>query len=110
MVKTDRGRAATRGHEVSYLAECLWAGVSVKDIAEVDARARSVAPVTATHGSARYTGALFVPNDDVVFFFFDGPSLAVVRSAAKRARIPFDRILETLPVGDRPAATRGSRG
>jgi len=97
-MKRDRGRAATRvlsprasRPATAYLAECLWAGVTEADIAEADARARSATRSSATH----YSGALFVPRDDVVFFFFEGPSLSAVQRAAKRARIPSDRILET---------------
>lgn len=95
-MRRDRGRAETRCHGVTgYLAECLWPGVTEKDIAERDALAMVVAPASGPDGGARYLGALFVPSDEVVFFFFEGPSLGSIRRAIEGARIPSDRILKT---------------
>jgi hypothetical protein len=38
---------------------------------------------------------MLVPEDDVVFCFFEGPSAAAVRAVAERAEIPFARIVES---------------
>lgn len=93
-MKTGRGRAATRGHGLTgYLAECLWPGVTDADVEAIDARARTV--TSAGEQAARYRGALLVPKDDVVFFFFDAPAITAVRSATDHLKIPASRILET---------------
>jgi hypothetical protein len=77
--------------DAEFVAECLWPGVTEADLAELDARVRA----TETEG-VRYLGSLLVPVDEVVFCFFQGPSAQAIESVAGRARIPFERILESV--------------
>jgi hypothetical protein len=78
---------------VEYLAECLWPGVTAADVADLDQRARAVA---GRSPSVRYLGSLRVPVDEVVFCFFEAASVDDVREAAGEARIPFERIVESV--------------
>jgi hypothetical protein len=77
--------------DAEFVAECLWPGVTEADLAEVDARARAAADE-----GVSYLGSLLMPTDEVVFCFFKGPSAEAVETVAGRARIPFERILESV--------------
>ena len=89
----------------SYLAECFWPGVDEAQLRDLDSRARLSA--AASQGTARvqYRGLMLMPEDEVVFCFFDGPSAFAVEAAARQARIPFARIVESTGI---PAAARRS--
>jgi hypothetical protein len=66
-----------------YLAECLWPGVTEAQLAEVDRRVRTTEADTAS--AVRYLGTILMPNDEVVFFVFTGPSASAVRAVATSA-------------------------
>ncbi len=88
-----------------YVAECFWPGVTKNDLVRLDARVH--ASVERPGGGVErvsYRGALLLPTDEVVFCFFDGPSAAAVEAVARRAKIPFERILPSVRV---PSVTRG---
>jgi hypothetical protein len=91
----------------SYLAECFWPGVSEAKLEELDNRAAMIA--TAGQGCAtkvRYRGSMLMHEDEVVLCFFDGPSAAAVEAAARRAGIPFARIVESTGVPSHGAPER----
>jgi hypothetical protein len=87
---------------MEYLAECLWPGVSEAAIAELDTRVRET-----THGDVRYLGSTLIPEDEVVFFAFEGPSADDIRAVAEQAEIPFERIVESVRIAD--LTKRGER-
>jgi len=74
-----------------YVAECFWPGVTEADLSALDARARA-----STSAEVHYLSSVLMPNDEVVFCFFDGPSAEAVRAVAERAEIPFERIVESV--------------
>jgi len=77
-----------------YLAECLWPGVTGAQLTDADLRARRSA---ASHeDGVGYVGTILMPDDEVVFFVFNGPSARAVRAVAARAEIPFERIVPSL--------------
>ena len=83
-----------------YVAECFWPGVTKAELVRLDARVlATVSDANDASGRVRYLGALLLPTDEVVFCFFDGPSAQAVEIVARRAKIPFDRILRSLSVG-----------
>ncbi len=82
--------------DTEYLAECLWPGVTDADLTDLDARAR--VETTVGDEDVRYLGSMLMPEDEVVFFVFEGPSGDVVRTVAARAGIPFERIVESVRV------------
>ena len=89
-----------------YLAECLWPGVTAAELTDLDARARQTAEATAGSGDeVTYAGSILMPEDEVVFFVFTGPSADAVRNVAARVGIPFERIVGSVRV----AATTETR-
>ena len=76
----------------SYLAECFWPGVTPAHLEELDARAIQI---TANDTAVRYLGSMLTQEDEVVFCFFEGASASAVEQAARRAEIPFARVLES---------------
>lgn len=80
-----------------YLAECLWPGVTQAELDAVDARARgSAQATTGTREEVVYSGSLLMPEDEVVFFAFGGPSARAVRRVATSAGIPYERIVPSV--------------
>jgi len=87
------------GRSTEYLAECLWPGVTETELAALDARARESADATGgTSEEVRYLGSMLMPDDEVVFFVFGGPSATAVQAVAATAEIPFERIVESVRV------------
>lgn len=84
----------TQKQATEYLAECFWPGVREADLSALDERASASAAELSRDGrSIRYLGSLLMRKDEVVLCRFEG-SEAAVRTAAERAAIPFERILE----------------
>jgi hypothetical protein len=77
-----------------YLAECFWPGVKEADLHALDDRAaRCADELTRAGEPIRYLGSLLLREDEVVLCLFQGPK-DTIHTAATRARIPFERILE----------------
>jgi hypothetical protein len=78
-----------------YLAECFWADVRESELRELDARAEAAAAdLSASGRPVRYLGSLLMRRDEVVLCLFEGSQQAVLE-AAERAKVPFERIVET---------------
>ena len=82
---------------MEYVAECFWSGVTEADLAQLDSRAHA----SADEGGVRYLGSMLMPEDEVVFCFFDGATHEAVEGVATRAQIPFERIVESIRVTER---------
>lgn len=77
------------------MAECFWAGVSARDVRQLDERAGASATELSRAGEpVRYLGSILMLEDEVVLCLFEGV-LDAVRRTAERARIPFERIVES---------------
>ena len=85
----------TRAAVTEYLAECLWPGVTEAQLADLDRRVRTSTQDT-ERASVHYLGTVLMPNDEVVFFVFSGPSANAVRVVAANAAIPFERIVASV--------------
>jgi len=80
---------------VDFVAECFWAGVTEQDVRAADARlCAAVAELASSGRNVAYAGPLVMPTDEVVMYLFEGPE-ELVRLAAERAQIPYDRIIPT---------------
>jgi Protein of unknown function (DUF4242) len=78
----------------SYVAECFWPGVTRAELEALDGRAAYFARRTSgTEQPVRYIGSMLMPEDEVVFCFFEGRSAGAIASAARGAQIPFARIV-----------------
>jgi hypothetical protein len=72
-----------------FVAECFWPGVHETDMQALEERIHG-----ALADGVRYLGSLLMRADEVVLCQFEGRAEAV-RETAERARIPFERILES---------------
>lgn len=73
----------------SYVAECFWPDVTEEDVRALEARIAA-----ALADGVRYLGSLLIREDEVVLCQFEGTAAAVL-AVARRARVPFERLLET---------------
>jgi hypothetical protein len=79
----------------SFVAECFWPGVSRIELEALDRRIDdAIAELHRQQRPIRYLGSVLMQEDEVVLCQFEGPA-DVVREAAERAEIPFERIVET---------------
>jgi Protein of unknown function (DUF4242) len=78
----------------SYVAECFWPGVTRADLELLDGRASlSAGRASGAEQPVRYIGSMLMPEDEVVFCFYEGPSADAIAGAARLAQIPFARIV-----------------
>jgi hypothetical protein len=83
-----------RGSPGEYVVECFWPGIDTAAVRDLDARAAATADELTRDGTpVRYLGSLLMRTDEVVLCLYEGDEPAV-RSAAERAEVPFERILE----------------
>ncbi len=75
----------------NFVAECFWPDVHEQDVRDLDERIRTC---TADAKDVRYLGSFLIRTDEVVICQFEGTREAV-RAVAERARVPFERLLET---------------
>ena len=77
-----------------YTAKCYWPGI---DAVEFDRVASSRLSRRSTESlSIVYRGALLFPDDDLVLCLFGAASRAAVKQAAERARVPCERIIDSV--------------
>jgi hypothetical protein len=78
------------------VVECFWPGVDEPAVRALDVRAADAAAALSRNGTpVRYVGSILMREDEVVLCLFDG-TRAAVRSAAVRAEIPFERVLDSV--------------
>ena len=91
--------------DACFVAECYWPDVREEDVRELDQRiAASLA------ADVRYLGSVLIREDEVVLCHFEG-SADAIRRVAKRARVPYERLLATtvlVPTEDAPLQERSS--
>jgi uncharacterized protein DUF4242 len=79
---------------IEHVAECFWPGVGETELRALDERARASAQELVAEGrSVGYLGSLLMRTDEVVLCLYAGDA-EVVRIAAERAGVPFERIVE----------------
>ncbi|MGH7287439.1 MAG: hypothetical protein ACREI8_05405 [Myxococcota bacterium] len=83
-----------------FLVECFWPGVTREQVEAANARAREAA-LHRAGSSLRFIGSLLVPGDEVVLFQFTGASQEEVVRTSREAKLPFDRVSESLWLGPR---------
>ncbi len=79
----------------SFVAECFLTGVTNDDVRAMDVRAGASAEQLTDQGRpVRYLGSILMRGDEVVLCLFEGAAYDV-QLAARRAEIPFERIIES---------------
>jgi hypothetical protein len=88
----------------TFMAECFWPGVTVRQVADAGARARRAALASRSEaGPTRYIGSILVPSDEIAFCLFEAASLEAAGELGRSAAIPFERILEVVRVRSTPS-------
>jgi hypothetical protein len=90
-----------------YTAKCYWPGINADDFDRV-ASAR-LARRSAESSSIVYRGAILFPEDDLVLCLFDASSRAAVKEAAERARVPCERVIDSVWLPALDGAGMGAR-
>jgi hypothetical protein len=91
-----------------YAAKCYWPGVNANGFEQDAAIRLQQADIAATANTA-YLGSLVFGGDELVLCLYEASSRAAVTEAAQRARIPWERIMESawLPAAGSPLSTTG---
>ena len=91
--------------DASFVAECYWPDVREEEVLELDQRIAA-----SLSDDVRYLGSVLIREDEVVLCHFEG-SADAIRRVAKRARVPYERLLATtvsVPTEDAPLQERSS--
>ena len=76
-----------------YTAKCYWPGINPVDFDRV---ASTRLARRASGLGLVYRGAILFPEDDLVLCLFDASSRAEVTEAAERARVPCERVIDSV--------------
>jgi 3'-phosphoadenosine 5'-phosphosulfate sulfotransferase len=99
------GRPVAAAH--TYVVECYSPGVDREAVALTGDRATSAAAELSRQGRpVEYVGALLFPQDEIVFHLFRASGPDAVREASRGARVEFERVVESVPVGIESFAER----
>jgi hypothetical protein len=81
----------------TYLVERYWPGVTNELLLEALNRGRRVMEQLSSEGTrVRDIMSVLIPEEEVVFSFYDGPSADAVRQINERAGIRVSRIVEAI--------------
>jgi hypothetical protein len=84
----------------TYLLECYKPGLERADVESATDRALAASAELREEGrKVEYVGAILVPEDEVVFHVFAAESAAAVREASARASVEYERVVESVAVG-----------
>jgi hypothetical protein len=91
---------ATASQSRTYLLECYKPGLERAEVESASGRALAAAADLREEGrNVEYAGAILVPEDEVVFHVFLADSADAVREASVRASVEYERVVESIPVG-----------
>jgi Protein of unknown function (DUF4242) len=80
-----------------YTAKCYWPGVTAEELARASERAlETTTRLPPGRSRAIYLGSVLFPGDDLVLCLFEADSRAAVKRASDAARIPCERVMDTL--------------
>jgi Protein of unknown function (DUF4242) len=83
----------------TFLVECYSPGVHPADVRAASERASVAAGEIQGEGRAvQYLSAMLMARDEVVFHVFAASDEDAVREAAVRARLPFERVVESIAI------------
>lgn len=89
----------------NYLAE-YYAPRSGAALEDAIARVRLAANEIAAEGvGLRHVRSTFVPEEEICFLLFEAESPDVVDEVGRRAGLPFERVVEAMPLAPRAGAS-----
>ena len=81
----------------TYLVERYWPGVTSELLLEALERSRRAMEEMGGEGTrVRHISCILIPDEEVVFSVYEGPSAVVVQQVSERAGIPFSRIVTAI--------------
>jgi hypothetical protein len=80
----------------TYLVECYWPGVDAQLLA--DAVERLAGSQQTRSDTVAWISSILVPEDEIVLCLAGGSSAEAVRTSARRAGLPAERIVECVYV------------
>ena len=83
----------------TFIVECYWPGITHAQANRALCSTGPTENATATRAPARALGCILVPSDGMAIFLFESPSSVELLEAARRTELPFDRIVESIPIG-----------
>ena len=82
----------------TYVVECYWPEITEKHAQDaLTGIIRSQVGVD-TPDQVRPIGGFLVASDGMAFFLFAAPSAVMIEAAAETTELPFDRIVESVPI------------
>lgn len=82
-----------------YVAELYLSHVGSEGLRDAATRARAAADELNREGAPiRYLRAMFLGEDETCFHLYEADTAELVREASSRARIPVERIVETIDI------------
>ena len=100
---------------VMFLIERYAGAVTAAQLAAAGRDAERWARETDPSSNVRYLGSILVPGDEMALCLFEGESRELVRSAIDGTELPFERMIEAIPVNGllgpgRSLIQKGSQG
>lgn len=83
---------------VTFLVERYAGVLTAGQLATAGRDAESWAREADPSSRTRYLGSILVPRDEMALCLFEGESAELVRRAVESAALPFERIVEAVPV------------
>jgi hypothetical protein len=83
----------------TFGVECYWPGITEEQVRHALALVGQLRNEGATGESVRRLGCILVPTDGMAIFLFSAPSALQLSETAQQSGLPFDRIVESIPVG-----------
>jgi len=83
-----------------FLVERFLPGEPEAQLALIASRAGASAEMMLSEGvPVRYLGSTLIPQDQICFCLFEGPSVEAVEEVNRRAGLTFERVLEAFSIG-----------
>jgi hypothetical protein len=82
----------------TFIVECYWPRITHAQ-AKHALCSTGRTDATATRAPTKALGCILVPSDGMAIFLFESPSSVELLDAARNTELPFDRIVESIPIG-----------
>jgi hypothetical protein len=82
----------------TFVVECYWPGITEGQVRHALALLGPARNATRTREPVGRLGCILLPSDGMALFLFRAPSALRLSETAQQARLPFDRIVESIHV------------
>lgn len=82
-----------------FLVECYASRIDAAALTDGSERARVAAEEVTREGTwVSFVRSIFVPEDETCFYLYESASAEIVREAARRAGLAFERVAEAVAI------------